>query len=132
MTELLLPGISVRLIQQLVVKHYRLPADAMTSRRRCRDFAHPRQLAMVLALEYTRQSKVFIGRRAGGRHHTTVLHSQRAVERRETRDQKSRDDRAELRAMIDQCKVESDVRQAEVCPAEPHLPTKNEGDPKCR
>lgn len=119
MTEILLPGISVRLIQELVVKHYRLPDDAMTSPCRCRDFAHARQLAMVLALEYTRQSKVFVGQRFGGRHHTTVLHSQRAVERRETRDLKSREDRAELRTMLDQRKAESALRLADEFPAEP-------------
>jgi chromosomal replication initiator protein len=57
----------------------------MTSARRGREVARPRQVAMYLSKQLTPKSLPDIGRRFGGRDHTTVIHGIRQVERlRET------------------------------------------------
>lgn len=55
---------------------------------RLRDRAHPRQLAMTLAMLLTDHSEVRVGHFFGGRDHTTVLSARRAVEKRRREDPK--------------------------------------------
>ncbi|HEY1605048.1 MAG TPA: helix-turn-helix domain-containing protein [Allosphingosinicella sp.] len=69
-------------IQRAVCDHYGLPLRAMTVAGRAREMAWPRQVAMFLCRELTGRSLPDIGRRFGGRDHTTVLHALRAVEKR--------------------------------------------------
>src|SRR3546814_7947784 len=52
----------------------------MASKRRVRAIARPRQVAMYLAKELTPRSYPEIGRRFGGRDHSTVIHAVRTVE----------------------------------------------------
>jgi chromosomal replication initiator protein len=66
---------SVEEIQGAVTEFFSLTADAMRSRRRTAAVAHPRQIAMYLAREMTGLSLAEIGRKFGGRDHTTVLHA---------------------------------------------------------
>ncbi len=61
-------------IQIAVADEFRIPIIEMTSRRRGRDVARPRQVAMWLARKLTRCSYPEIGRHFGDRNHTTIIH----------------------------------------------------------
>lgn len=67
-------------ILKIVSRHYKVPRNDLLSSRRSRDVVRPRQIAMYLAKSLTSRSLPEIGRRFGGRDHTTVLHSVRKVE----------------------------------------------------
>ncbi|WEJ33250.1 chromosomal replication initiator protein DnaA [Devosia sp. SD17-2] len=67
-------------ILKIVSRHYKVPRNELLSARRSRDVVRPRQIAMYLAKALTSRSLPEIGRRFGGRDHTTVLHSVRKVE----------------------------------------------------
>ncbi len=67
-------------ILKIVARHYKVPRNELLSARRSRDVVRPRQIAMFLAKVLTSRSLPEIGRRFGGRDHTTVLHSVRKVE----------------------------------------------------
>lgn len=67
-------------ILKTVSRHYKVPRNELLSARRSRDVVRPRQIAMYLAKALTQRSLPEIGRRFGGRDHTTVLHSVRKVE----------------------------------------------------
>jgi chromosomal replication initiator protein len=67
-------------ILRIVSRHYKVPRNELLSSRRSRDVVRPRQIAMYLAKSLTTRSLPEIGRRFGGRDHTTVLHSVRKVE----------------------------------------------------
>ena len=71
---------SVREIQQAVCDHYDVQMLDMMSRRRTADIIKPRQVAMYLAKTLTLRSLPDIGRRFGGRDHTTALHAVRKIE----------------------------------------------------
>ncbi len=77
--------VSVDNIQRTVAEYYKIKVADLTSKRRSRSVARPRQLAMALAKELTNQSLPEIGDSFGGRDHTTVLHACRKIkELRET------------------------------------------------
>jgi chromosomal replication initiator protein len=67
-------------IQRCVSRHYNVSRTDMLSNRRTRIIVKPRQIAMYLAKTMTPRSLPEIGRRFGGRDHTTVLHAVRKVE----------------------------------------------------
>jgi len=67
-------------IQRAVSRHYNVSRTDMLSNRRTRLIVKPRQIAMYLAKMMTPRSLPEIGRRFGGRDHTTVLHAVRKVE----------------------------------------------------
>ncbi|ODN69381.1 Chromosomal replication initiator protein DnaA [Methylobrevis pamukkalensis] len=67
-------------IQRIVSKHYNVSKQDLLSSRRTRSIVWPRQIAMYLAKSMTPRSLPEIGRRFGGRDHTTVLHAVRKVE----------------------------------------------------
>lgn len=66
-------------IQRRTAKHFGIRLADMTSKRRLRRIARPRQVAMALAYEICGRSLPVIGREFGGRDHTTVLHAVRKV-----------------------------------------------------
>ena len=72
--------ITVDDIQRAVAEHYGLKKEDLLSERRTRSVARPRQAAMYLAKQLTTRSYPDIGRRFGGRDHTTVLHAVRRIE----------------------------------------------------
>jgi chromosomal replication initiator protein len=72
--------ITIEEIQKAVVAHYSLKLADMQSKRRSRVVARPRQVAMYLAKQLTPRSLPEIGRRFGGRDHTTVMHAVKKVE----------------------------------------------------
>lgn len=69
-------------IKTAVCDHYGLPIDAMSADKRCREYAWPRQVSMCLSYRLTEHSQGRIGHFHGGRHHSTVISSLRAVSRR--------------------------------------------------
>ena len=72
--------ITIDEIQRKVAEHYNLRMTDMHSARRARNVARPRQVAMYLAKVLTARSLPEIGRKFGGRDHTTVMHAVRKVE----------------------------------------------------
>src|SRR5690606_14521056 len=62
-------------IQRIVARHYNVSKTELLSNRRTRTIVKPRQVAMYLAKVMTPRSLPEIGRRFGGRDHTTVLHA---------------------------------------------------------
>jgi chromosomal replication initiation ATPase DnaA len=71
--------VSVGKILVTVSAHYGVSMIEMRSHRRTAQVVRPRQIAMYLAREYTLRSLPDIGRRIGGRDHTTVLHAHRKI-----------------------------------------------------
>ncbi|MCA2000067.1 MAG: chromosomal replication initiator protein DnaA, partial [Hyphomicrobiales bacterium] len=67
-------------IQRLVANHYNVTRADILSSRRTATVVRPRQIAMFLAKSLTLRSLPEIGRRFGGRDHTTVLHAVRKIE----------------------------------------------------
>ncbi|GKX33035.1 MAG: chromosomal replication initiator protein DnaA [Rhizobiaceae bacterium MnEN-MB40S] len=67
-------------IQRIVSRHYSVSRQEMISNRRTRTIVKPRQIAMYLSKTMTPRSFPEIGRRFGGRDHTTVLHAVRKIE----------------------------------------------------
>jgi chromosomal replication initiator protein len=78
--------VTVDMIQKTVAEHYSLKQADLISERRARAVARPRQVAMWLAKQITTRSLPDIGRRFGGRDHTTVLHAVRRIDALKTED----------------------------------------------
>jgi chromosomal replication initiator protein len=72
--------VTIEEIQKKTAEFYKLELRELHSARRARRVARPRQVAMFLARELTSRSLPDIGRRFGGRDHTTVLHACRRIE----------------------------------------------------
>ena len=73
--------VTVDEIQRAVCEHFGLKQADLLSQGRTRAVARPRQVAMWLAKSLTTRSYPDIGRRFGGRDHTTVLHAVRQIEK---------------------------------------------------
>ena len=73
--------VTIEEIQKAVVEHYSIRMADMTSARRSRAVARPRQMAMYLAKQLTPRSLPEIGKKFGGRDHTTVMHAVRQIEK---------------------------------------------------
>jgi len=71
--------VSIENIQRTVADYYKIKVSEMYSKKRSRNVARPRQIAMALAKELTQLSLPDIGEAFGGRDHTTVLHACRKV-----------------------------------------------------
>lgn len=72
--------ITIDEIQRKVAEHYNIRMADMHSARRSRQVARPRQVAMYLAKQLTARSLPEIGRKFGGRDHTTVMHAVRKID----------------------------------------------------
>ena len=66
-------------IQKKVAEHFNVKMSDMHSARRSRNIARPRQIAMFLSKNLTTRSLPEIGRKFGGRDHTTVIHAIKKV-----------------------------------------------------
>ncbi len=84
-----------------VADHYNLRLSDMLSPRRARSVARPRQVAMFLAKMLTAKSLPEIGRRFGGRDHTTVIHAVRKIEELKSVDHQISEDVELLRRMLE-------------------------------
>ncbi len=72
--------VTIEEIQKQVASHFNIRTSDMHSARRARAVARPRQVAMYLAKQLTPRSLPEIGRKFGGRDHTTVMHAVKKVE----------------------------------------------------
>jgi chromosomal replication initiator protein len=89
-------------IQRVVAQHFNVPRNEMLSNRRTRTVVRPRQIAMYLSKIMTPRSLPEIGRRFGGRDHTTVLHAVRKVEQMKTADNNLSKELELLRRLIEE------------------------------
>ena len=78
--------ITVENIQKTVAEYFKLKIGDMHSKKRNRNIARPRQVAMALAKELTQMSLPEIGEAFGNRDHTTVLHACRTIAMHRKRD----------------------------------------------
>jgi len=88
-------------IQRKVAEHYNIRLTDMSSARRARNVARPRQVAMFLAKQLTGRSLPEIGRRFGNRDHTTVIHAVSRVAELMERDAGFAEDVELLRRMLE-------------------------------
>ena len=77
---------SIEKIQKIVAEFYNIKISELTSSSRVRNIARPRQIAMYLSKVLTLRSLPEIGRRFGGRDHSTVIHAVRLIEDLRQRD----------------------------------------------
>ncbi len=88
-------------IQKRVAEHYNIRLADMHSARRARAVARPRQVAMYLCKQLTPRSLPEIGRKFGGRDHTTVIHAVRKIEELRANDRTLAEDLDLLRRMLE-------------------------------
>ena len=93
--------VSIDEIQKRVAEHYNLRLADMHSARRARAVARPRQVAMYLCKQLTPRSLPEIGRKFGGRDHTTVMHAVRKIEELRASDPSIAEDVELLRRMLE-------------------------------
>jgi len=72
--------LTVDRIQRAVCEEFKVTLTDMVSKRRARVIARPRQVAMYLSKKLTKRSLPDIGRRFGGRDHTTVMHAVKRID----------------------------------------------------
>ena len=93
--------VTIEEIQKRVAEHYNIRLSEMYSARRARAVARPRQVAMYLAKQLTARSLPEIGRKFGGRDHTTVMHAVRKVDELRSTDRGFSEDIDLLRRMLE-------------------------------
>lgn len=93
--------VTIEEIQKKVAAHFNIRTSDMHSARRARSVARPRQVAMYLAKQLTSRSLPEIGRKFGGRDHTTVMHAVKKVDELRERDATFAEDVELLRRMLE-------------------------------
>jgi chromosomal replication initiator protein len=93
--------ITVEEIQRKVSEHYNIRLSDMIGPKRLRTYARPRQIAMFLSKQLTSRSLPEIGRRFGGRDHTTVMHGVRRIEELRAQDGQIAEDLEILRRALE-------------------------------
>ena len=93
--------VTIEEIQKRVSEHFNMRVTDMHSARRARAVARPRQVAMYLSKQLTARSLPEIGRRFGGRDHTTVMHAVRKIEELKATDPSFAEDVELLRRMLE-------------------------------
>ncbi len=92
--------LTIEEIQRKVAEHYNIRLSDMIGPKRLRNIARPRQVAMYLAKQLTPRSLPEIGRRFGGRDHTTIMHGVRKIEELMATDSQLTDDLQLLRRLL--------------------------------
>jgi chromosomal replication initiator protein len=92
--------VTIEEIQRRVAEHYGIRISDMHSSRRARAVARPRQVAMYLAKQLTPRSLPEIGRKFGGRDHTTVMHAVRKIDELRAQDPQLNNDIELLRRVL--------------------------------
>ncbi len=92
--------LTIEEIQRKVAEHYNIRLADMIGPKRVRNIARPRQVAMYLAKQLTLRSLPEIGRRFGGRDHTTIMHGVRKIEELMSTDSQLNDDLTLLRRLL--------------------------------
>ena len=93
--------ITVEEIQRKVSEHYNIRLSDMIGPKRLRTYARPRQIAMFLSKQLTSRSLPEIGRRFGGRDHTTVMHGVKRIEELRAQDGQIAEDLEILRRALE-------------------------------
>jgi chromosomal replication initiator protein len=93
--------ITVEEIQRKVSEHYNIRLSDMIGPKRVRTYARPRQVAMYLCKQLTSRSLPEIGRRFGGRDHTTVMHGVKRNEELRAKDGQIAEDLELLRRALE-------------------------------
>ena len=93
--------VTIEEIQKRVAEHFNIKLSEMGSARRSRAVARPRQVAMYLAKQLTARSLPEIGRKFGGRDHTTVMHAVRKIDELSAADAAFAEDVELLRRMLE-------------------------------
>ncbi|MCL7466495.1 chromosomal replication initiator protein DnaA [Phaeovulum sp. NW3] len=93
--------VTIEEIQRKVAEHYNIRLSDMIGPKRQRTIARPRQVAMFLAKQMTTRSLPEIGRRFGGRDHTTIMHGIRKVEELQGADRQMAEDIDLLRRLLE-------------------------------
>ncbi|MBT4999839.1 MAG: chromosomal replication initiator protein DnaA [Tateyamaria sp.] len=93
--------ITVEEIQRRVSEHYNIRLSDMVGPKRLRSYARPRQVAMYLCKHLTSRSLPDIGRRFGGRDHTTVMHGVKRIEELKLQDGQIAEDLELLRRSLE-------------------------------
>lgn len=93
--------VTIEDIQKRVAEHFNIRLADMYSARRARAVARPRQVAMYLAKQLTSRSLPEIGRKFGGRDHTTVMHAVRKIDELKQSDSALSEDIDLLRRMLE-------------------------------
>ena len=93
--------VTIEEIQKRVAEHFNIRISDMHSARRARSVARPRQVAMYLAKQLTSRSLPEIGRKFGGRDHTTVMHAVKKVDELRDHDSIFAEDVELLRRMLE-------------------------------
>ena len=93
--------VTIEEIQRRVSEHWNIRLTDMSSARRARNVARPRQVAMYLAKQLTSRSLPEIGRKFGNRDHTTVMHAVQRVTELMERDASFAEDVELLRRMLE-------------------------------
>lgn len=93
--------ITVEEIQRKVSDHYNIRLSDMIGPKRLRSYARPRQIAMYLCKKMTSRSLPEIGRRFGGRDHTTVMHGVKRIEELKVQDGQIAEDLEMLRRALE-------------------------------
>jgi chromosomal replication initiator protein len=92
--------VTIENIQRTVAEYYKIRIGDLSSSKRSRSIARPRQLAMALSKELTSHSLPEIGDAFGGRDHTTVLHGCRKINELRTSDAKINEDYTNLMRIL--------------------------------
>lgn len=92
--------LTIEEIQRKVAEHYNIRLSDMIGPKRLRNIARPRQVAMYLAKQLTSRSLPEIGRRFGGRDHTTIMHGVRKIEELMATDSQLSDDLQLLKRLL--------------------------------
>jgi chromosomal replication initiator protein len=92
--------VTIEEIQRKVAEHYNIRLSDMIGPKRVRTIARPRQIAMYLSKQLTSRSLPDIGRRFGGRDHTTIMHGVRKIEELITSDSQLSDDLQMLKRLL--------------------------------
>ena len=93
--------VSIEEIQRKVAEHYNIRLADMIGPKRVRTVARPRQIAMYLAKTMTSRSLPEIGRRFGGRDHTTIMHGVKKIEELRGADRSLSEDIDLLRRLLE-------------------------------
>ncbi|MDX5358946.1 MAG: chromosomal replication initiator protein DnaA [Rhodobacterales bacterium] len=93
--------VTIEEIQRKVAEHYNIRLSDMIGPKRLRAVARPRQVAMYLSKQLTSRSLPEIGRRFGGRDHTTIMHGVKKIEELMSTDSHLADDLQMLRRLLE-------------------------------
>ena len=93
--------VTIEEIQRKVSEHYNMRLSDMIGPKRHRTIARPRQMAMYLSKQLTSRSLPEIGRRFGGRDHTTVMHAVKRINELKSVDNQIAEDLEMLRRMLE-------------------------------